>query len=156
YIAVSSGTAFSAVNVKTGKELWRVRWLTQYGVNAADPIVAGDLVFLSSGYGKGGTVVKTSDDPPREVWRNRSLRNQCNPSVLSDGFLYGIDGDTTTPTALKCVELKTGEVRWARDDIGFGAVTAADGKLIVLSEGELLVAPASPEGFTPTARAKVL
>ena len=33
----------------------------------------------------------------------------------------------------------------------------ADGKLIVLSdEGELLVAPATPTGFQPTAKAKVL
>ena len=36
-------------------------------------------------------------------------------------------------------------------------VTVADGKLIVLSEkGELLVAPATPDGFNPTARAQVL
>jgi hypothetical protein len=34
---------------------------------------------------------------------------------------------------------------------------AANGRLIVLSdEGELMVAPATPEKFTPSARAKVL
>ena len=34
---------------------------------------------------------------------------------------------------------------------------AADGKLIVLGDrGELMVAPASPEGFKPAARAQVL
>jgi len=34
---------------------------------------------------------------------------------------------------------------------------AADGKLIALTErGELLIAPATPDAFTPTARAKVL
>jgi outer membrane protein assembly factor BamB len=156
FVVVSSATAFTAVSVKTGKERWRVRWLTQYGVNAADPIIAGDLVFLSSGYAKGGTVVETGGDKPKEVWRNRELRNQCNPCVLIDGFLYGIDGDTTTPTTLKCVELKTGEVQWAKEEFGFGSLMAADGKLIVLRDGELLVAPASPKDFTPTAKAKVL
>jgi len=38
-----------------------------------------------------------------------------------------------------------------------GAVTMADGKLIVLSEnGELMVADASPTGFKPISRAQVL
>ncbi len=156
-VIVSSGTAFYGVNVKTGKELWRIRWPTQYGVNAADPIIVGDQIFISSGYGKGAGLFQLGDAMPKEVWRNRVLRNQCNPSVLIDGFLYGIDGDTTTATALKCIELKTGTVRWSRDDVGFGSLMAADGKLIVLSDaGELQVGPASPEGFTPTAKAKVL
>src|SRR5262249_26270100 len=58
---------------------------------------------------------------------------------------------------LKCVELKTGEVRWTQKEIGSGAVTAADGRLIVLSEqGELMIAKGSAEGFAPKARAQVL
>ena len=31
--------SYVAVDPQTGKEAWRIRWLTQYGVNAADPIV---------------------------------------------------------------------------------------------------------------------
>ena len=38
-----------------------------------------------------------------------------------------------------------------------GAVIVADGKLIALNgDGELSIAPASPDGFKPTAKAKVL
>jgi outer membrane protein assembly factor BamB len=157
FALVSSGAGFSAVNVATGKALWEYRWLTRYGVNSADPILTGDQVFISSGYNKGCALLKMGDGEPKEVWKNKSMRNQFNSSVLLDGFLYGIDGDTTTTTAFRCVDLKTGEVRWSKDGIGSGSVTAADGKLIVLSdEGELLVGPASSKGFTPTARAKVL
>lgn len=153
----SADDAWTAVNVKSGKELWRVKWLTRFGLNAADPIVIGENVFVSSGYNKGGALLKMTDKEPADVWRNRNMRNQMNSCVLLDGFLYGIDGDTTTKSLLKCVELKTGEVRWTHEGVGMGALLAAAGKLIVLSEsGELLVAPASPEKFEPTARAKVL
>lgn len=157
FAVFSSDEAYTAVNLKTGKPAWSVRWLTRYGLNAAEPIVAGEQVFLSSGYGKGGALFKLGDKDATEVWRNRNMRNQFNSCVLLDGFLFGIDGDTTTKTALKCVELKSGEVRWTHEGTGSGAVMAADGRLIVLTEsGELLVAKATSEGFRPSARAKVL
>lgn len=156
-LMLSSGTAFKAVNLQTGKVLWEQRWITRYGVNAADPIVAGNQVFLSSGYNKGGALLEMSDTAAKEVWRNKNMRNQLNSCVLIDGHLYGIDGDTTTAATLRCVELKTGDSRWSFEGVGCGALMAADAKLIVLSEaGELLVGPASPKGFTPTARARVL
>ena len=47
--------------------------------------------------------------------------------------------------------------KWSEPSVGSGALMAADGKLIVLGDrGELMVAPADPEGFKPTARAQVL
>jgi outer membrane protein assembly factor BamB len=77
--------------------------------------------------------------------------------VLLDGFVYGSDGDTTGTPTLRCLEWKTGEVRWKHEGVGSGGLMAVDGKLLILTEdGELLVAPASPEGFKPSARAKVL
>jgi len=153
----SSEDAYVAVNIKDGKEVWSARWLTRYGLNAAEPIVVDDTLFVTSGYGKGCALFKTGDKEPTEVWRNRNLRCQFNSCVLLDGCLYGIDGDTTTKTFLKCVELKSGEVRWSQEGFGTGAVLVADGKLIVLSaKGELSVGKASPEGFKPTATAKVL
>jgi len=153
----SSGSAFTAVDVRTGKERWQIAWDTRYGVNAADPIVSGDHVFLSSGYGKGAGLFRLGDGAPKEVWKKRTLRTQCNPAVLLGGHCYGIDGDTTGRPVLKCVELKTGAVRWSEEGVGSGSLIAADGKLIVLSDkGELLVARASPKEFRPSARAQVL
>src|SRR5262249_26414347 len=128
YAVFSSGEAFTAVDLETGKELWQVRWLTRYGVNAADPILTGEQSFLASAYNKGAALFKLGAETPVEVWKNRSMRNQCNPSILLGDYIYGIDGDTTDPGGLKCVELKTGKVRWTQADIGYGAVTAADGK----------------------------
>jgi outer membrane protein assembly factor BamB len=77
--------------------------------------------------------------------------------VLLDGYLYGTDGDSGNDAQLKCLDWKTGEVKWTQKGIGTGGVIAADGKLIVLtSRGELIIAPASPEGFEPISRSQVL
>jgi len=157
YAIFSSGEAYIAAHVRTGKELWRVPWVTRFGVNAADPVFVGDRLFISSGYGKGATLVKLGGGAPESLWENMHLRNQFNCSVLLEGSAYGIDGNTTDRATLRCLDLKSGEVRWTEEGVGTGAVTAADGKLIVLSAtGELIIAPASPKGFEPTARAQVL
>ena len=148
---------YLAVEIASGKEVWRHRWLTQYGVNAADPVVEDQRVFISSGYGKGAALLEIGDGGPREIWKSKVLRTQLNPAVLVDGHLYGVDGDTTQNASLKCVEFATGTEKWAHPGFGSGGVIVANGQLIALSAaGELLVAPASPTGFQPTARAQVL
>ena len=153
----SNAESYLAVNLKTGQEVWRFRWLTEYGVNAADPIVSGDRIFISTGYGKGATLINLASGKPEQEWKNKSLRTQLNPSVLVDGYLYGVDGDTTTTATLKCLELATGTEKWAQAGFGSGGVIAASGKLIALSgSGELIVAPASPSGFKPIARFQIL
>ncbi len=152
-----NGTNYLAVNPVTGKEAWRFRWVTQYGVNAADPIVSGDHVFISSGYSKGGALLQLAGDEPKQLWKTKALRTQMNAAVLHDGHLYGVDGDTTETGSLKCIEFATGTEKWSQPGFGSGGVIIADGKLIALSgDGELSIAPASPSGFKPIAKAKVL
>ena len=157
-LLLGSGQSYLAVDLKTGKEQWRIRWLTQYGVNAADPVIDHDRIFISSGYGKGAALLQpTNSAEPEVLWKNKTLRTQINSAVLLDGFLYGIDGDSTDKAALKCVELASCAEKWSAPATGFGALMVADGKLIVLGErGELMVAPASVKEFSPTARAQVL
>src|SRR5437764_14314190 len=87
FAVVSAADTYAAVNVRTGRELWRVKWPTQYGVNAADPVVAGDEVCVSSGYNKGAALLRTAEGEPAVVWKTKNLRNQINSSVLVDGFL---------------------------------------------------------------------
>ena len=155
---LGSGQSYLAVDAETGREQWRIRWLTQYGVNAADPVIDGDRVFISTGYGKGAALLKPGAGPEPEVlWKSKVLRTQINGAVLIDGYLYGSDGDSTEKAALKCVAIADGTEKWSEPGATFGALMAADGRLIVLGDhGELMVAPASPKGFQPTARAQVL
>ncbi len=156
-VVMGNEQAYVAVNPADGKEAWRIKWLTQYGVNAADPIVDGNRILLSSGYGKGAGLFELGGAEPKEIWKSKVIRTQMNPAVLHQGHLYGVDGDTTEKASLKCVDFATGAEKWKHANFGSGGVIIADGKLIALSgTGELLVAPASPESFKPTARAQVL
>jgi len=141
-----------ALTAKDGKELWRFPWKTQYDVNAADPILSGNQVFISSGYNRGGGVFDVNSKPPKTVWENKNMRNHMNSCVLWQGHLYGVDEGQ-----LRCLVFATGEVKWTDRVSGKGSLMLADGKLIVLSEkGELLVVEPSPAGFKPMARAHVL
>jgi outer membrane protein assembly factor BamB len=147
----------AAVRVKDGKELWRYPWKTEWDVNAADPIISGGKIFISSGYNHGGALIDVSSGKPKLVWENKNMRNHFNSCVLLGSFLYGFDGDAgKATTTLKCIELVSGTVKWA-EKTGIGGLMAADGKLLVLTEkGELMAVEATPAGFKPIARAQVL
>ena len=141
-----------ALNPKSGKVLWTYPWKTSYDINAADPILAGTKVFISSGYNHGASVIDVSGDQPKMVWENKNLRNQFSSSLLLNGHLYGIDDNQ-----LRCVDFATGEAKWTDKSSGKGTLIAADGKLIILSDkGELILAEASPEAFKVLSRAQIL
>jgi len=153
----SNGQSYRAVDLRDGSPVWSVRWVTEYGVNAADPLVEGDQLWLSTGYGKGAALFRLGTAEPEQVWKGKVLRTQMNAAVLSGGHLYGVDGDTTAKASLKCVEAATGTEKWNHPGFGSGGLILADGRLIALSgSGELMVAPATPERFEPVSRAQVL
>jgi outer membrane protein assembly factor BamB len=154
---LSNAENYLAVDVQTGAEVWRQRWLTQYGVNAANPVLADGQMFISTGYGKGGGLFKIGPTGAEQLWKTKALRTQLNAAVLHANHLYGADGDTGDKAALKCLDFATGKEVWAEPGFGTGGAIIADGKLIALSAmGEIIIAPATPEGFKPVTRAQVL
>jgi outer membrane protein assembly factor BamB len=145
------------IEAATGKVLWRREWRTSYDINAADPIVAGERIFISSGYNKGCALLTLSADGVKEVYSNRNMRNQCNCSVLWDGYVYGFDGQVGGSGKLTCVDLSSGDVRWSQGGLGTGSLMLADGKLIVLGEaGKLAIVEASPAEYKELASAEIL
>jgi outer membrane protein assembly factor BamB len=147
----------AGVEVQTGRVLWQYPWKTEYDANVADPVLADGKVFVSSSYKTGCALAQFDPSPVRELWRSKELESHINSAVLLDGFLYGVDGEAYKPASFKCLDWRTGAVKWSHKGLGLGALTAAEGKLIILSEkGELVIAAASPVGFKPLAQAQVL
>ena len=143
--------ALAGVDAASGKKLWSFPWTTDHGVNSADPIVLGNQVFISTGYGYGCGLIDISGQP-KEVWRNKNMKNHFNACVLVDGHLYGFDDSN-----LKCIDWKTGAVKWDKGGLGKGSLAACNGKLVILSEkGELVIADASPSAFTEVSRTQAL
>ena len=148
--------AMVIVEAATGKELARVPWETAYDTNCADPVVGGDTLFVTS-YDRGGATMQFTGGKIKFGWKDWTMHNHINSSVLLGGHLFGINGQAGKTGDLRCVDFKTGEAKWVQPGIGIGALMAADGKLIVLSErGELIIAAATPEKLTALARAQVL
>ena len=151
-LAILTRQSLVAVKTASGQEVWSYPWKTDYDVNAADPIVAGDKIFISSGYNHGGTVLNISGGSPVKVWENKSMRNHFDTCVLWQGHLYGPDD-----SGLRCLAFDTGELKWTDGGFGKGSLMIADGKLVGLSEkGELIIAEPTPDAFKPLSRAKVL
>ena len=156
-IILGSSRSFVCVDPANGDELWRQRWLTTFGCNAADPIVLDGHVFLSSGYNRGSALLDLASDPPTVVWKHKEFQNQMATSVLIDGHLYGASGDVATAAELTCIDVMTGELRWREEGLSVGGLTAGGDRLIVLSEaGELIIAKASPTQFKVLARHVVI
>ena len=137
---------------------WRARKLES--VNAANPVVVGDTVFLSESYGPGSVVLRVREGGPEVVWqdparkRDQSLRLHWMTPVHHDGILYGSSGSSQGDAELRAVELATGEVRWRQPGLGRATLLYVDGHLIVLSEtGALTVIEATPDAYRVVAAA---
>jgi outer membrane protein assembly factor BamB len=141
--------------VRTSKR-WRAR--INESVNAAAPLVIGDQLFLTASYGTGAVLLRVGKDSVEELWKgDESLSSHYNTPVHKDGYLYGIDGRQERGGRLRCVELKTGQVKWEKGRFGCASMILADGLLVALTEdGELVLIDPSPEGYREKARAAVL
>ena len=137
----------------TGEELWSFPWPTKYDVNASDPVIVDDTVFVSSGYGTGCALLRLEGATITEIWRNNNMRNKMNGSVLWKGYIYGVDEGGE----LRCLDFKTGESVWAQGGFGQGSLMIADGKLIVMAEkGNLIIAEATSAGYKAISEAQIL
>jgi|SRR5579871_219420 len=144
----------------TGKVRFQFPWRSRShaSVNAAAPIVVGNLVFLSASYGTGATLLQIDGSAAKQLWASDdALSNHYATSVYRDGYLYGYHGRQEYGQTLRAIELKTGKVLWNVDGFGAGTVTLAGDRLVLVREsGELVIAPASPKEFRPASRAQLL
>jgi outer membrane protein assembly factor BamB len=135
---------------------WRARQAAS--VNAATPVVVGDLIFVSAEYGPGAGVLRVEGSNLVDVWTDLdTLNNHYATVVQTGGVLYGFHGRQEFGQALRAVDLKTGKVRWSQEQFRAGSLLLAGTRLLIMREGgELVLADASPAAFKPLARAQVL
>jgi len=138
-----------SVSPQDGHLYWRYPWETHYGCNIATPIVRGDYVFISSGYGKGCALLKILAGGPngveaKRVWETNQLRNHFSSSVLQGEHIYGFDD----PGLLTCLDFRTGKAAYKERGFKKGSLLAVEGHLLLLGEsGNLGIAEANPKEF---------
>ncbi|MHC4355064.1 MAG: outer membrane protein assembly factor BamB family protein [Planctomycetota bacterium] len=153
-LAILGKDSIIAVSPDNGRKLWQFPWATKDGINAADPIINGNYVFISSAYNKGCALLEINAGKAAKVWESKVMRSQMNCCVLYEGFLYGFD----EKESLKCIAPQDGTEKWRDGSLGKGALMmSADGRMIMMSDkGELAIAQANPQEFKVLARAQVL
>ncbi len=126
----------------------------QASVNAATPLVGGDEVFLSSSYNTGAILLKLSGDGSAPIWKNdESMSCHYNSPVRVGDYLYGIHGRQEAGGELRCVEWKTGTVKWAKPGFGCASLVAADGLLLAATEtGDVVLVEATEAGYRERGR----
>ena len=139
----------SCLNSDNGKVNWTVPWETSYGVNATTPIVIGNIVFHSSGYGMGGQAIEVNNDGYKVLWKNDDFLAQHTDPVIIDGYIYGYSGESSRNKGyFTCLEMATGKEMWSTNKIGWGTMAYVDGYLICLDiKGNLFLVDPGPEEF---------
>lgn len=146
-----------------GKVLWRQPY--KFNVStAASPIVFEDIVYCSAGYGVGAGAYRISKNgsewSSKEMWRKEGndVANHWSTPVCKDGYLYGMfQFKNYANGPVKCVDIRTGDVKWSKEGFGPGNVIMSGEKILALSDkGELVLFEAKPDAYKELARADVL
>ena len=147
------------LDVTNGEEVASYDWTSQFDTSGTSPIVADDSIFLSCGYNAGCTLLQLKGNELLRVYKSREMSNHMANCVLTEGVLYGIDGNSHNSRVcrLVCMDYQTGDVKWFERGFGCGTVMLAGDRLLILSDaGELVVAKASSEQFEELGRHTLL
>jgi outer membrane protein assembly factor BamB len=144
-----------------GKVRFSKRWRARIdaSVNAAMPVLlGGDQLLLTASYNTGAILLKLRKDGVDEVWKSKdALSAHFSTPVVVGKQLYGFEGRQEAGAQLRCIDWKTGRVRWTEAGFGCGSLIAAGKTLFVLSEsGDLVLVEANGERYREKSRASVL
>ena len=140
------GRGVIGVEAKGGRFLWGYNKIANHVANIPTPLVDGDRVFVSTGYGTGSALLRLArkDDgvAAEEVYFLPADTMQVHHGgmILHDGHVYaGTGHNKGLPLALK---LADGKVAWGpirNEGKGSAAVAYADGRLYLRYQDGLMV-----------------
>jgi len=146
YVAIFNWDGLNFVEFQTGRVLWSYEW-PYYTEIVADPLIIGDKIFISSGYGVGCALLKINTDKPEVIWRNKNMSNHVSSCVQIDGYIYGIHGNIGGWLPFRCIDVSTGEVMWEQK-MTMASFLVLNEKLIILEEdGTLHIVNPSPSSY---------
>ncbi len=161
-----TGESVAGIAADDGRLLWRCP-RNSPTAPVPTPIVDGDRVFVTSGYGAGCELLRLTvqgkDVACAQLYKNKNLVNHHGGALLYGGCIYGYDDKR----GLVCQDFRTAEAAWAQKDddalwnkehnrgvYGKMSLTCADGELYCFGEdaGTALLIEASPKGLKVNGR----
>lgn len=140
------------IRAADGKFLWYDDSSANHLANCCTAVAADGMVFTTSAYGTGGSLLKLEsqggETTCRRGWHSLEMMVHHGGIVLFEGHLYA-----TNDQVLLCAELETGAVKWKNRSVGKGSLTFADGKLYVRGEkGPVALIEATPVEYRELGR----
>jgi outer membrane protein assembly factor BamB len=136
---------------------WRARQLES--VNASNPLVVGNRVFISECYGPGSALLRVRPGGYEVLWTdaekrwNKSMQCHWNTPIHHDSYVYGCSGRHAQDAELRCVELASGKVMWAQPDLTRTSLLMVDGYFVCLGEdGSLRLLRVNPNRYEEVSR----
>ena len=125
--------AVCGFDAATGQLLWQYEHINDTGVHPNIPVYINGYLYCTSGYGKGGEMLKLSDDgnSVTEVWKNSELDSRTGGVVVLNGRIYG-SGDRNKK--IFCLDWQTGKQIFSTKEMAPATLIADDGLLYVYSE----------------------
>jgi outer membrane protein assembly factor BamB len=151
-VVCPTGQSILGLEPATGKVMWRYPFGNQFNATGSNPVWTANLLFISSAYGGGCAAL---DIVPRETgwearpkWKSKkNLQSLFATSIVHDGHIYGCHGDIGA-ILLRCLELKTGKVKWEERLGGRCTLLGVEGNLLVLDErGTVFLVKMDPRRF---------
>jgi outer membrane protein assembly factor BamB len=148
------------VSAKDGARLWKYKPEEAYAdVVCATPVVRGELVYVTVGYGGGSVLLKLTAAGGKvtadKVYAEEKIGNRQGGVVLLGKNVYGYHDDREWV----CQDFAKGGVVWAnraRTALKASAVIAAEDRLYALDEkGTVGLLEASPPGYKELGRFKL-
>jgi outer membrane protein assembly factor BamB len=148
-----------ALDPNDGTVLWSIPFGARGPtVNGAVPLVFDQQLFLSASYRVGAQLLDIHGPKPSRIWSNdHSLSSQYTSFVVHEGYIYGTHGREDIPPAhLRCIDAKTGTVKWTAENHGMTHVIRVDDRLLLLDiQGTLSLARTNPNKFERLAKATI-
>jgi outer membrane protein assembly factor BamB len=155
-----TGKQVVGVAAADGKVLWQYQPKQNFRTAVIPtPLVHGDLVYFTVGYGVGCDLLRLSHQDGTfkveslyDAEARRNVENKHEAVVLVGDYVYGWTDSQRGRWV--CQEFKTGKVVWESKALGKGSVSYADGHLYCYSEGDgtAVLVRATPEGWKEDGR----
>lgn len=90
--------ALLVVQAIDGQVIAEFPWNSSFSTSSTTPVVDiadGDIrIWISTGYRRGGAMLRLTPDGLERIWENKLLSNHMASSIFWKGHLYGFDGNS--------------------------------------------------------------
>ena len=137
-ILLFDGAGLVSYDPKSGAELWKFPWITDYEMNSIQPVVVGDdCVFISSELKNGCALLRAKLTDKNSwtvetVWKNKNLAARYANPVTDDKYIFGLhnmDG------ILRALDVKDGSITTTGERHGPGQLLLV-GNLLLIVNGD--------------------